>query len=245
MFDLTGKVALVTGASGGIGGAVARVLHAQGASVVLTDMRAEGAEALKAELGSRAHVVIGNLTEAGAADTVAKAAEAAAGPIDILVNNAGITRDNFLMRMKDEEWDLVIAINLTAAFRLSRAVLRGMVKKRWGRIVSISSVVGAMGNGGQANYAASKAGLVGMTKSLAAEIASRNVTVNCVAPGFIVTPMTDVLNDEQKNALSGRIPLGRLGLPADVAACVLFLASEEASYITGQTLHVNVGMAMI
>ena len=245
MFDLTGKVALVTGASGGIGGAVARVLHAQGASVVLTDMRAEGAEALKAELGSRAHVVIGNLTEAGAADTVAKAAEAAAGPIDILVNNAGITRDNFLMRMKDEEWDLVIAINLTAAFRLSRAVLRGMVKKRWGRIVSISSVVGAMGNGGQANYAASKAGLVGMTKSLAAEIASRNVTVNCVAPGFIVTPMTDVLNDEQKNALSGRIPLGRLGLPADVAACVLFLASEEASYITGQTLHVNGGMAMI
>ncbi len=245
MFDLTGKVALVTGASGGIGGAVARVLHAQGASVVLTDMRAEGAEALKAELGSRAHVVIGNLTEAGAADTVAKAAEAAAGPIDILVNNAGITRDNFLMRMKDEEWDLVIAINLTAAFRLSRAVLRGMVKKRWGRIVSISSVVGAMGNGGQANYAASKAGLVGMTKSLAAEIASRNVTVNCVAPGFIVTPMTDVLNDEQKNALFGRIPLGRLGLPADVAACVLFLASEEASYITGQTLHVNGGMAMI
>ncbi len=245
MFDLTGKVALVTGASGGIGGAVARALHGQGASVVLTDMRAEGAEALKAELGSRAYTVIGNLTDAGAADAVTKAAEAVAGPIDILVNNAGITRDNFLMRMKDEEWDLVIAINLTAAFRLSRAVLRGMMKKRWGRIISIASVVGATGNGGQGNYAASKAGLVGMTKSLAAEVASRNITANCVAPGFIATPMTDVLNEDQKKALLGRIPTGRFGLPADVAGAVTYLASDEAAYITGQTLHVNGGMAMI
>lgn len=246
MFDLSGKTALVTGASGGIGGAIARALYAQGATVVLSGTRAEALEQLKAELGSRAFVAVCNLADTASVEALPKAAEAAAGgPIDILVNNAGVTRDNLSMRMKDEEWDTVIAVDLTAAFRLSRAVLRGMVKKRWGRIVSISSVVGAMGNGGQANYAASKAGLVGMTKSLAAEIASRNVTVNCVAPGFIVTPMTDVLNDEQKNALFGRIPLGRLGLPADVAACVLFLASEEASYITGQTLHVNGGMAMI
>jgi 3-oxoacyl-[acyl-carrier protein] reductase len=245
MFDLSGKTALVTGASGGIGLAVARVLHRQGAGVVLTDMRPEGAEALKAELGDRVHVVLGNLGEAGAADAVVKAAEAAAGPVDILVNNAGITRDDFLMRMKDEAWDLVIAVNLTAAFRLSRAVLRGMLKKKWGRIVSISSVVGAVGNAGQANYAASKAGLVGMTKALAGEVASRNITVNCVAPGFIKTPMTDVLNDEQRTALFGRIPMGRLGMPEDVAAGVLFLASEEAAYVTGQTLHLNGGMAMI
>jgi 3-oxoacyl-[acyl-carrier protein] reductase len=245
MFDLSGKTALVTGASGGIGGAVARVLHGQGASVVLADMRAEGMEALKSELGSRAYTVVGNLTDAGAADVLAKAAEAAAGPIDILVNNAGITRDNFLMRMKDEEWDLVIAVNLTAAFRLSRAVLRGMMKKRWGRIISIASVVGATGNGGQGNYAASKAGLVGMTKSLAAEVASRDITANCVAPGFIATPMTDVLTADQKKALFGRIPVGRFGLPADVAGAVVFLASNEAGYITGQTLHVNGGMAMI
>jgi len=245
MFDLSGKTALVTGASGGIGGAVARALHGQGASVVLTDMRAEGAEALKAELGSRVYTVIGNLTDAGAADVLAKAAETAAGPIDILVNNAGITRDNLLMRMKDEEWDLVIAVNLTAAFRLSRALLRGMMKKRWGRIVSISSVVGAAGNAGQGNYAASKAGLVGMTKSLAAEVASRNITVNCVAPGFVKTAMTDVLSDEVKAALLERIPLGRLSSPDDIAAAVVFLASSEAGYITGQTLHVNGGMAMI
>jgi 3-oxoacyl-[acyl-carrier protein] reductase len=245
MFDLSGKTALVTGASGGIGGAVARVLHGQGASVVLADMRAEGMEALKSELGSRAYTVVGNLTDAGAADVLAKAAEAAAGPIDILVNNAGITRDNFLVRMRDEEWDLVIAVNLTAAFRLSRAVLRGMMKKRWGRIISIASVVGATGNGGQGNYAASKAGLVGMTKSLAAEVASRDITANCVAPGFIATPMTDVLTADQKKALFGRIPVGRFGLPADVAGAVVFLASNEAGYITGQTLHVNGGMAMI
>jgi 3-oxoacyl-[acyl-carrier protein] reductase len=245
MFDLSGRTALVIGASGGIGGAVARVLHGQGASVVLADMRAEGMEALKSELGSRAYTVVGNLTDAGAADVLAKAAEAAAGPIDILVNNAGITRDNFLVRMRDEEWDLVIAVNLTAAFRLSRAVLRGMMKKRWGRIISIASVVGATGNGGQGNYAASKAGLVGMTKSLAAEVASRDITANCVAPGFIATPMTDVLTADQKKALFGRIPVGRFGLPADVAGAVVFLASNEAGYITGQTLHVNGGMAMI
>ena len=245
MFDLTGKVALVTGASGGIGGAVARALHGQGASVVLTDMRAEGLEALKSELGSRAYSVVGNLTEAGAAEALSKAAEAAGGPIDILVNNAGITRDNLLMRMKDEEWDLVIAVNLSAAFRLSRAVVRGMMKKRWGRIVSISSVVGATGNPGQGNYAASKAGLVGMTKSLAAEIASRGITVNCVAPGFVKTPMTDVLSDEVKAALLARIPLGRLSMPDDIATAVVFLVSNEAGYITGQTLHVNGGMAMI
>ena len=245
MFDLSGKTALVTGASGGIGGAVARALHGQGASVVLTDMRPEGAEALKAELGSRVYTVVGNLTDTGAADVLAKAAEAAAGPIDILVNNAGITRDNFLMRMSDEEWDLVIAVNLTAAFRLSRAVLRGMMKKRWGRIVSIASVVGATGNGGQGNYAASKAGLVGMTKSIAAEVASRNITANCVAPGFIATPMTEVLNEDQKKALFARIPVSSFGLPADVAGAVVYLASAEAGYVTGQTLHVNGGMAMI
>ena len=245
MFDLSGKTALVTGASGGIGGAVARALHGQGASVVLTDMRPEGAEALKAELGSRVYTVVGNLTDTGAADVLAKAAEAAAGPIDILVNNAGITRDNFLMRMSDEEWDLVIAVNLTAAFRLSRAVLRGMMKKRWGRIISIASVVGATGNGGQGNYAASKAGLVGMTKSIAAEVASRNITANCVAPGFIATPMTEVLNEDQKKALFARIPVSSFGLPADVAGAVVYLASAEAGYVTGQTLHVNGGMAMI
>ena len=245
MFDLTGKTALVTGASGGIGGAVARALHAQGASVVLTDMRAEGLEALKSELGGRVHTVAGNLTDPGAADVLAKAAEAAAGPIDILVNNAGITRDNLLMRMKDEEWDLVIAINLTAAFRLSRAVIRGMMKKRWGRIVSISSIVGATGNAGQGNYAASKAGLTGMSKSLAAEVASRNITVNCVAPGFVKTPMTDVLSDEVKAALLTKVPVGRLSTPDDIAAAVVYLASVEAGYVTGQTLHVNGGMAMI
>jgi 3-oxoacyl-[acyl-carrier protein] reductase len=202
-------------------------------------------EALKSELGSRAHTVVCNLADAASVEMLSKTAEAAAGPIDILVNNAGITRDNFFMRMKDEEWDLVIAVNLTAAFRLSRAILRGMMKKRWGRIISIASVVGATGNPGQGNYSASKAGLVGMTKSLAAEIASRNITANCVAPGFIATPMTDVLNEDQKKAMFERIPVGRFGLPADVAAAVVFLASGEAGYITGQTLHVNGGMAMI
>ncbi|HEV2562664.1 MAG TPA: 3-oxoacyl-[acyl-carrier-protein] reductase [Rhizomicrobium sp.] len=246
MFDLTGKTALVTGASGGIGGAIAKALHAQGANVVLSGTRAEALEALKAELGSRAHIAICNLADTASVEALPKAAEAAAGAsIDILINNAGITRDNLFMRMKDDEWDQVIAVDLTAAFRLSRAVLRNMMKKRWGRIISITSVVGATGNPGQGNYAAAKAGLVGMTKSLAAEIGSRNITVNCVAPGFVVTPMTDALTGEQKTALLARIPSGRFGTPADIAAAVIYLASDEAGYVTGQTLHANGGMAMI
>jgi len=245
MFDLSGKTALVTGASGGIGGAIARQLHAQGASVVLSGTRAEALEAVKAELGERAHIATCNLSDAASVEALPKAAEGLAGPIDILVNNAGITRDNLFMRMKDDEWDQVLAVDLTAAFRLSRAVLRGMMKKRWGRIVSITSVVGATGNPGQGNYAAAKAGLVGMTKSLAQEVASRNITVNCVAPGFIATAMTDALADAQKAAISQRIPAGRMGTPAEIAAAVVYLSSEEAAYVTGQTLHVNGGMAMI
>jgi 3-oxoacyl-[acyl-carrier protein] reductase len=245
MFDLTGKVALVTGASGGIGNAIAKSLHAQGATVVVSGTRAEALEALKAELGARAHLVAANLADTASVEALPKTAEAAAGPIDILVNNAGVTRDNLFMRMKDEEWDQVIAINLTAAFRLSRAVIRGMMKKRWGRIVSITSIVGTTGNPGQASYAAAKAGLTGMTKSLAAEVASRNITVNCISPGFISTPMTDVLTDTQKEGLLGRIPSGHMGTPGDIAAATVYLASDEAGYVTGQTLHVNGGMAMI
>ena len=245
MFDLTGKTALVTGASGGIGGAVAKALYAQGATVVLSGTRVAALETLQAQLGSRAHRAVCDLADAASVEALPKTAETAAGPIDILVNNAGITRDNLSMRMSDEEWERVIAVDLTAAFRLSRAVLRGMMKKRWGRIVSITSVVGATGNPGQVNYAAAKAGLVGMTKSIAAEVASRNITVNCVAPGFVATPMTDVLSEDLKKALLGRIPAGRLGLPEDIAAAVVYLASNEAGYITGQTLHANGGMAMI
>jgi 3-oxoacyl-[acyl-carrier protein] reductase len=246
MFDLTGKTALVTGASGGIGGAIAKALHAQGATVVLSGTRAEALEALKAELGSRAHIAACNLSDTASVEALPKAAEAALGAsIDILVNNAGITRDNLFMRMKDEEWDQVLAVNLTAAFRLSRAVLRGMMKKRWGRIVQISSVVGATGNPGQGNYAAAKAGLVGMTKSLAAEVASRNITVNAVSPGFIQTAMTEVLTDQQKEMIGQRIPAGRMGMPAEIAAAVTYLASEEAAYVTGETIHINGGMAMI
>jgi 3-oxoacyl-[acyl-carrier protein] reductase len=246
MFDLTGKTALVTGASGGIGGAIARALHAQGASVVLSGTRAEALEALKTGLGARAFTAVCNLGDKDSVEGLIKAAETAAGaPIDILVNNAGITRDNLFMRMKDEEWDQVIAVNLTAAFRLSRAVLRGMMKKRWGRIISITSVVGATGNPGQGNYAAAKAGLVGMTKSLAAEVASRNITVNAVAPGFIQTAMTEVLTDQQKEQISTRIPAGRMGTPAEIAAAVVYLASDEAAYVTGETIQVNGGMAMI
>jgi 3-oxoacyl-[acyl-carrier protein] reductase len=246
MFDLTGKTALVTGASGGIGGGIAKALHAQGANVVLSGTRAEALEAVKAGLGSRAFVATCNLGDKDSVEALVKTAEAAAGaPIDILVNNAGITRDNLFMRMKDAEWDEVIAVNLTAAFRLSRAVLRGMMKKRWGRIISITSVVGATGNPGQGNYAAAKAGLVGMTKSLAAEVASRNITVNAVAPGFIQTAMTDVLTDQQKEQISTRIPTGRMGTQAEIAAAVVYLASEEAAYVTGETLQVNGGMAMI
>ena len=245
MFDLTGKTALITGASGGIGGAIAKALHGQGATVVLSGTRQEALDKLKAELGERAFTAIGNLSDTASVEALPKAAEEAAGAgIDILVNNAGITKDNLFMRMKDEEWDQVIAVNLTAAFRLSRAVLRGMMKKRWGRIIQITSVVGATGNPGQGNYAAAKAGLVGMTKSLAAEVASRNITVNAVAPGFIQTAMTDVLTDAQKGMISARIPAGRMGMPEEIAAACTYLASQEAAYVTGETIHINGGMAM-
>ena len=246
MFDLTGKIALVTGASGGIGGAIAKALHAQGAKVVLSGTRLEALEAVKAELDGNAFIVQANLSDPVSIEALPKAAEEAAGStIDILVNNAGITKDNLFMRMKDEEWDQVIQVNLTAAFRLSRGVLRAMMKKRWGRIIQISSVVGATGNAGQGNYAAAKAGLIGMTKSLAAEVASRNITVNAVAPGFIQTAMTDVLTDQQKELIAARIPAGRMGNPAEIAGAVAYLASEEAAYVTGETIHVNGGIAMI
>src|SRR3984885_12903531 len=246
MFDLTSKVALVTGASGGIGGAIASALHAQGATVILSGTKVEALEKLAGELGERAYTAACNLSDIASVEALPRAAETAAGaPIDILVNNAGITRDNLFMRMKDEEWDQVIAVNLTAAFRLSRGVLRGMMKKRWGRIIQITSIVGATGNPGQGNYAAAKAGLIGMTKSLAAEVASRHITVNAVAPGFIATAMTEVLTDDQKSAISARIPAGRMGNTPEIAAAVVYLASEEAAYVTGQTLHVNGGMAMI
>ncbi|MEM1315727.1 MAG: 3-oxoacyl-ACP reductase FabG [Pseudomonadota bacterium] len=245
MFSLDGKRALVTGASGGIGGAVARVLHAQGATVALSGTRTDPLQALAAELGERAHVTPCNLSDAASVEALPKAAAEAMGGVDILVNNAGVTRDQLFMRMSDEDWDTVIAVNLTAAFRLSRAVLRGMMKARWGRIVSVTSVVGATGNPGQGNYAASKAGLVGMSKSLAAEVASRGVTVNCVAPGFIETAMTEALPDAQKDKLLTAIPAGRMGAPEEIAAAVAFLAAPEAAYLTGATLHVNGGMAML
>ncbi|AWK87152.1 3-oxoacyl-[acyl-carrier-protein] reductase [Azospirillum thermophilum] len=245
MFDLTGKCALVTGASGGIGASIARALYAQGATVALSGTRVSALEELAASLGERAKVVAGNLADAAATEQLAKDAEAALGRVDILVNNAGLTRDQLALRMKDEDWQQVIDVNLTAAFRLSRAVLRGMMKRRWGRIIGITSIVGVTGNPGQANYAASKAGMIGMSKALAAEVASRNVTVNCVAPGFITTAMTDALNDEQKGKLLAAIPAGRMGEPGEIAAGVVYLASEEAAYVTGQTLHINGGMAMI
>lgn len=245
MFNLSGKTALVTGATGGIGGSVARALHAQGATVALSGTRKEVLDALAAELGERAFVVPADLSSKESVEALVPAAEAAMGGVDILVNNAGLTRDGLFMRMKDEDWDLVLRVNLDAAFRLSRAAIRGMMKKRWGRIVTVTSVVGTTGNAGQANYAASKAALVGMSKALAAEVASRNVTVNCVAPGFIATPMTDVLNDKQREGILGTIPAGRLGAPDDIGAAVVYLVSEEAGYVTGQTLHVNGGMAMI
>ena len=245
MFDLTGKCALVTGASGGIGGEIARILHGAGATVTLSGTRIEPVEALAAELGARAHVVTCNLADAASVEALPKAAVEKMGAVDILVNNAGITRDNLFMRMSDEEWQSVIDVNLTSTFRLCRGVLRGMMKARWGRIVNISSVVGATGNPGQGNYAASKAGMVGMSKSLAAEVASRNITVNCVAPGFISTAMTDKLNDEQKARILTAVPAGRMGEAAEIAAAVLYLASLEAGYVTGATLHVNGGMSMI
>jgi 3-oxoacyl-[acyl-carrier protein] reductase len=246
MFDLSGKVALVTGASGGIGGGIARALHAQGATVVLSGTRADALEALKAELGDRAFVAVCNLADTASVEALPKAAEAAAGaPIDILVNNAGVTKDNLSMRMKDEEWETVLAVDLTAAFRLSRACVKGMMKKRWGRIISVTSVIGSTGNPGQCNYAAAKAGLTAMSKSIAYEVASRGVTANCVAPGFIGTPMTDVLADAQKQAISAKIPAARMGSPAEIAAAVVYLASDEAGYVTGQTIHVNGGLAMV
>jgi 3-oxoacyl-[acyl-carrier protein] reductase len=245
MFRLDGKTALVTGASGGIGGAIATALHAQGATVALSGTRTDALEALAASLKDRVHVVPGNLSDAAAADGLVKAAEAAMGSLDILVNNAGVTRDTLLLRMKDEDWQHVLDINLTSGMRLARSALRGMMKRRWGRIIAIGSIVGATGNPGQTNYAASKAGIVGFAKALAAEVASREITVNCVAPGFIETAMTDKLGPDQKTALVARVPSGRLGQPADVAACVAFLASAEAAYVTGQTIHVNGGMAMI
>ncbi len=245
MFDLTGKRALVTGASGGIGGAVARALHEAGATVALSGTREAPLRELAEALGERAHVVVANLSDAASVEALPRDAAQAMGGVDILVNNAGITRDNLFMRMSDDEWSQVIEVNLTSAFRLSRAVLRGMMKARWGRIVQITSVVGATGNPGQGNYAAAKAGLVGMSKSLAAEVASRGVTVNCVAPGFIATAMTDKLNDDQKGRILGAIPAGRMGSPEEIAAACLYLSSPEAGYVTGATLHVNGGMAMI
>ncbi|MDX6805252.1 3-oxoacyl-[acyl-carrier-protein] reductase [Terrihabitans rhizophilus] len=245
MFDLTGKKALVTGATGGIGGEIARALHAQGAHVALSGTRREVLEELASQIGERSHVVPCNLSDAAAVDALAGEAEGALGGLDIVVHNAGITRDNLFMRMKDEEWDQVLAVNLTAGFRLYRAAMRGMMKRRSGRLIGITSIVGVTGNPGQGNYAASKAGMIGMSKALAQEVASRNVTVNCVAPGFIETPMTDALNEKQKEAIIGRVPAARLGSGADIAAAVVYLSSDEASYVTGQTLHVNGGMAMI
>ena len=245
MFDLTGKTALVTGASGGIGGAIAKTLHAAGANVGLSGTRTEPLEALAAELGDRAHVLPCNLGDAEAVTALPKQATDAMGGLDILVNNAGITRDNLFMRMSDEEWQSVIDVNLTSTFRLCKGVLRGMMKARWGRIVNISSVVGATGNPGQGNYAAAKAGMVGMTKSLAYEVATRGITVNAVAPGFIETAMTDKLTDDQKSAILTQIPSGRMGTPDEIASAVLYLSSAEAGYVTGTTLHVNGGMAML
>lgn len=245
MFDLNGKTALVTGASGGIGAAIARALHSAGATVALHGTRIDPLEALAAELGERAHVTPANLSDMAEVEALPKQAAEAMGSLDILVNNAGITRDNLFMRMSDDEWNSVLSVNLTASFKLSKAVLRGMMKARWGRIIGITSVVGVTGNPGQGNYAAAKAGMIGMSKSLAAEVASRNVTVNCVAPGFIETAMTDKLNDDQKAAIMTAIPAGRMGTSEEIAAATLFLASPEASYVTGQTIHVNGGMAMI
>jgi 3-oxoacyl-[acyl-carrier protein] reductase len=245
MFDLAGRRALVTGASGGIGGAVARALHARGATVALSGTRVAPLEALAAELGDRAHVVTCDLSDAAAVDALPGRATAAMGGLDILVNNAGLTRDNLFIRMSDADWDAVVAVNLSAAFRLMRGSLRGMMKGRWGRIVSVTSIVGVTGNPGQGNYAASKAGLIGMSKSLAAEVASRGITVNCVAPGFVETAMTDALTAAQKERLLGAIPAGRMGTAPEIAAAVVYLASDEAAYVTGQTLHVNGGMAMI
>ncbi len=245
MFDLTGKTALITGATGGIGGAIARALHRQGASVGVSGTRREALDELAASLGERIHVLPADLSDKAAVAALIGQAEAVLGSVDILVNNAGITRDGLAMRMKDEDWDHVLAVNLTAGFVLARAALKGMMRKRYGRIIGITSVVGVTGNAGQSNYAATKAGMIGMSKSLAAEVATRNITVNCIAPGFIESPMTDALNDKQKAAILATVPAGKLGQGSDIAAAAVYLASEEAAYVTGQTLHVNGGMVMI
>ena len=245
MFDLTGKSALVTGATGGIGEAIARGLHGRGATVTLSGTRVEKLEALASDLGERVHVAAANLSDRAAVDALVPSAEEAMGGLDILVNNAGITRDNLFMRMKDEDWDQVLEVDLTSVFRLSRAAIKGMMKRRFGRIINITSVVGVTGNPGQVNYSSAKAGLIGMTKSIAREVASRNITANAVAPGFIETAMTDVLNDKQRDAILTTVPAGRLGSSDEIAAAVVYLASNEAAYVTGQTVHVNGGMAMI
>lgn len=245
MFSLNGKKALVTGASGGIGAAIAKTLHDAGATVAISGTRVNVLEEVKASIGERVHVLPCNLSNAEDVEKLIPAAEAALGGLDILVNNAGITKDGLAMRMKDEDWQAVIDVNLTSTFRLCRAAMRGMMKQRGGRIINITSIVGVTGNPGQANYVASKAGIIGMTKSIAVELASRGITANCIAPGFIATPMTDVLNDKQKEAILGRIPSGRMGGPGDIAAATLYLASDEAGYVNGQTLHINGGMAMV
>jgi 3-oxoacyl-[acyl-carrier protein] reductase len=245
MFDLTGRTALVTGATGGIGGAIAQALHAQGVQVAISGTKKDRLESLAGQLGERVHVLPCDLADSTAVEGLVPAAEAALGQLDILVNNAGLTRDNLFMRMKDEEWDAVLAVDLTAAFRLARAALRGMMRRRHGRIISISSVVGVTGNPGQGNYAAAKAGMIGMSKALAAEVAARGITVNCIAPGFIKTAMTDALNDKQREAVLARVPAGRLGTAEEVAAAVVYLASKAAAYTTGQTIHINGGLAMI
>ena len=245
MFDLTGRTALVTGATGGIGGAVAKALHAQGATVSISGTRREVLDKLAGELSERAHVLPCNLADTAEVEALVPAAEKTMGQLDILVANAGITRDNLFVQLRDEDWDEVISVNLTATFRLARAATKLMMRKRFGRIIAITSVVGVTGNPGQANYTASKAGLIGLIKTLGAEYARRNVTANCIAPGFIKTPMTDALNEKQREAILARVPAGRLGTPEDVAAAAVYLASNEAAYVTGQTIHINGGMAMI
>jgi 3-oxoacyl-[acyl-carrier protein] reductase len=244
MFDLTGKTALVTGATGGLGAAIARALHGQGATVAISGTRADVLEALAAELASRVHVLPCDLSDKDAVEKLVPSAEEKMEKLDILVANAGVTKDNLFVQLKDEDWDQVIAINLTATFRLTRAAVKTMMRRRFGRVIGITSVVGVTGNAGQGNYTASKAGMIGMMKSVAAEYAKRNVTANCIAPGFIATPMTDKLNEKQREGILARVPAGRLGTPADVAAAAVYLASDEAAYITGQTLHINGGMAM-
>lgn len=245
MFDLTSKTALITGATGGIGEQVARTLHGQGATIAISGRNEGKLEALASDLGERVHILAADLSDLSACDELPKRAQEAMGGLEILVANAGITRDNLMMRMKDEDFDEVIKVNLTASWHLAKACLRGMMKAKKGRIIGITSIVGVTGNPGQSNYAASKAGMIGMTKSLAAEVASRGITANCIAPGFIATAMTDVLTDDQKASINGNIPAGRMGTPEEIAAAAAFLASDEASYVTGQTLHVNGGMAMI